>query len=82
MRIVWTIIVGLLVGMLARFFYPGPVPMALWLTALLGIGGSMAGGLIGSVIWKAPDGRFHPAGWVMSVLGAILLLWLYNTFGH
>jgi len=80
MGIVWTIIVGLIVGMLARWFYPGPVPMSWLLTALLGIGGSIVGGFISSVIWKSPDGKFHPAGWVMSILGAVILLWAYTKF--
>ena len=75
MGLVWTVVVGLVVGILARWFYPGPVPMAWWLTALLGIGGSIVGGFIGSLIWKSPDGQFHPAGWILSILGAMLLLW-------
>jgi len=36
--IIWAIIIGLIVGILARWFYPGAVPMAWWLTALIGIG--------------------------------------------
>jgi uncharacterized membrane protein YeaQ/YmgE (transglycosylase-associated protein family) len=80
MGLVWTIIVGLVVGILARWFYPGPVPMAWWLTALLGIGGSIVGGLVGRLIWRSPDGKFQTAGWIMSILGAMLLLWAYSTF--
>ncbi len=77
MGLIWTIIVGLIVGALARWLYPGAVPMAWWLTSLLGIGGSIVGGLISSLIWKSPDGRFHPAGWIMSIAGAMILLWGY-----
>ncbi len=75
-----TIIVGLIVGALARWFYPGTVPMAWWLTALLGIAGSIVGGFISSLIWKSPDGRFHPAGWVFSIIGAMILLYAYLNF--
>jgi uncharacterized membrane protein YeaQ/YmgE (transglycosylase-associated protein family) len=78
MGLIWTIIVGLIVGILARWFYPGPVPMAWWLTALIGIGGSVVGGFVGSLIWKSPDGNFHPAGWIMSILGAMVLLYGYT----
>ena len=78
MGIVWTVIVGLIVGTLARWFYPGPVPMAWWLTALVGIGGSIVGGFISSLIWKSPDGQFHPAGWILSIAGAMILLYGYT----
>ena len=80
MGIIGTIIVGFIVGVLARFFYPGAVPLGFWLTVALGIGGSIVGGLISSLIWKTPDGKFHPAGWIMSLIGALLLLWMYINF--
>jgi uncharacterized membrane protein YeaQ/YmgE (transglycosylase-associated protein family) len=78
--IIGMIIVGFIVGVLARFFYPGAVPLGFWLTVALGIGGSIVGGLISSLIWKTPDGKFHPAGWIMSLIGALLLLWVYINF--
>jgi len=80
MGIIGTIIVGFIVGVLARFFYPGAVPLGFWLTVALGIGGSLVGGVISSLIWKTPDGKFHPAGWIMSIVGALLLLWAYINF--
>ena len=80
MGIIGTIIVGFIVGVLARFFYPGAIPMGFLLTVALGIGGSLVGGLIGSLIWKSPDGKFQPAGWIMSIIGAVLLLWIYINF--
>ena len=80
MGIIGTIIVGFIVGVLARFFYPGAVPLGFWLTVALGIGGSIVGGLISSLIWKTPDGKFHPAGWILSIVGALLLLWAYINY--
>lgn len=80
MGIIGTIIVGFLVGVLARFFFPGTVPLGFWLTAALGVGGSIVGGVIGSLIFRTPDGKFHPAGWVLSIIGAMLIIWAYNTF--
>jgi len=53
--------------------------MAWWLTALLRHRRSIVGGFIGSLIWKSPDGQFHPAGWILSILGAMLLLWGYRA---
>lgn len=80
MSIIWMIIVGFIVGLLARFFYPGAVALGFWMTTALGIGGSLVGGVISSLIWKGPDGRFHPAGWIMSIIGALLLLYVYLNF--
>jgi len=78
--IIGIIIVGFIIGVLARFFYPGAVPLGFWLTVALGIGGSLVGGVISSLLWKTPDGKFHPAGWLLSLIGALLLLWVYINF--
>jgi uncharacterized membrane protein YeaQ/YmgE (transglycosylase-associated protein family) len=80
MGIIGTIIVGFIVGLLARFFYPGAVNMGFWMTTLLGIVGSLVGGFISSLIWRSPGGGFHPAGWIMSIIGAVIVLWVYFTF--
>jgi uncharacterized membrane protein YeaQ/YmgE (transglycosylase-associated protein family) len=77
MSIIGMIVVGFIVGLLARFFYPGAVNMTLTMTTLLGIGGSLVGGVIASLLWKPPDGKFHTAGWFLSILGSMLLIWLY-----
>lgn len=75
--IIWMIIVGFVVGLVARFFYPGAVGMGFWMTTLLGIGGSLVGGVIGSLVWKSPDGKFKPAGFFLSIVGALILIWGY-----
>lgn len=74
MGIIGTIIVGAIVGALARWLMPGEQKMGWILTILLGIGGSMAAGFVGQAI-----GWYHAgqgAGWIASVLGAIALLWV------
>ena len=80
MSIIWMIVVGFIVGVLARFFYPGAVGLGFWMTTLLGIGGSLVGGVISSLIFKSADGRFHPAGWILSIIGALILLYLYLNY--
>ncbi len=80
LHIIWMIIVGFIVGVIARFIYPGAVAMGFWLTVVLGIIGSIVGGLIGSAIWRSPNQKFHPAGIILSILGALIVLWLYFTF--
>jgi uncharacterized membrane protein YeaQ/YmgE (transglycosylase-associated protein family) len=74
MGIIGTIIVGLIVGALARFVMPGEQKLGWILTILLGIGGSMAAGFIGQALgwYQAGEG----AGWIASVLGAVLLLFV------
>jgi uncharacterized membrane protein YeaQ/YmgE (transglycosylase-associated protein family) len=78
MGFIWMVIVGLIVGALARFFYPGVVPMG-WLgTILLGIVGSLVGGVIGSMFSRGPG--FRPAGLILSVIGAVIVLWVYLNY--
>ena len=80
MSLIWMIIVGFIVGVLARWLYPGTITLGFWATAVVGIIGSLVGGVIGSVLWRSPDGKFHPAGWILSVVGALLVLWIYLTY--
>ena len=80
MGIIWTIIVGLIVGAIARWLMPGTQSMGWIMTSILGIAGSIVGGFVSSLIWKSPDGKFHPAGWFLSILGAIAVLWLWQRF--
>jgi len=82
MGIIGMIVVGFIVGLLARFFYPGAVSLGFWMTTLMGIGGSLVGGVIGSILWKSSDGRFHPAGWFLSIIGAMILIWAYLNFAR
>jgi uncharacterized membrane protein YeaQ/YmgE (transglycosylase-associated protein family) len=80
MSIIGMIIVGFIVGVLARFFYPGAVNLGFWMTTLLGIGGSLVGGVIASIVWRPTDGKFHTSGWFLSIVGAMLLIWLYLNY--
>ena len=65
---------GLVVGAIARFLLPGEQKMGWILTILLGIAGSVVAGVIGRALgWYAPD---QPVGWIASVLGAVLVLFI------
>ncbi|HMR71305.1 MAG TPA: GlsB/YeaQ/YmgE family stress response membrane protein [Rubrivivax sp.] len=74
MGIIGTIIVGAIVGALARWLMPGEQKMGWILTILLGIGGSMLAGYVGQAIgwYQAGQG----AGWIASIVGAVVLLWV------
>jgi uncharacterized membrane protein YeaQ/YmgE (transglycosylase-associated protein family) len=81
LHIIWSIIVGFIVGWIAKTIMG--MHMAFWLTTVLGIGGSVIGGLIARIFSKpAPGSAFHPAGFILSIIGAILLLWLWGMFAH
>ena len=72
------IIIGLIVGALAKFVMPGRDPGGIIVTILIGIAGSFVGTFIGRAIGLYRQGQ--GAGFIMSLLGAILLLWLYRMF--
>ena len=85
--IIWQLIVGLIVGVIARLLLPGrealPDGALGWLlTALLGVAGAFLGGWIGRTLFPWADGGYT-AGWIMSIVGAILLLLLVRLiFGR
>ena len=79
-HIVWMIIVGFIVGVVARFVYPGAIELGFWATSVVGIIGSLVGGVIGGLIWRSADGKFHPAGFILSVVGALVVIWVYLNF--
>jgi uncharacterized membrane protein YeaQ/YmgE (transglycosylase-associated protein family) len=78
MAILWTIIIGLLIGVVAKFLMPGKDPGGFIITILLGIAGSFLAGVIGRALGWYHEGE--PAGFIFSVVGAILLLLLYRLF--
>lgn len=74
---IWWLIIGLIAGALARLIMPGRDPMGLIATMVLGIVGSIVGGLLAGLIWRTDTG-FHPAGLFLSLLGAIFALWIWR----
>ena len=75
LHVLWSIIVGFFVGLIARHFVDGVEVVGFWMTAVLGIGGSIAGGLLARLFSRpAEDAKFHPAGFFLSIIGAIVLL--------
>ena len=81
LHFIWSIIIGFIVGLVARSVMH--VPMDFPMTVLLGIGGSIVGGLIARLFSSpAPGTPFHPAGILMSIVGSVLLLYGYLHFWH
>ena len=78
MAILSTILVGLIVGAIAKLLMPGKDPGGFIVTILLGIAGALIATYSGQAIgWYKPG---QPAGWIMSIVGAMILLLLYRLF--
>lgn len=74
---------GLVVGLIARLLLPGRMNMGLLMTMVLGIVGAIVGGFLYSLVQGAPAEPFSLAGnawhgWVVSIIGAVLVLWVYG----
>jgi len=79
LHVIWMFIVGIVVGAIARFIMPGSEHLGMLMTGVLGIAGSIVGGLIARIFSKPADGAaFHPAGIILSVIGALILLYAWN----
>jgi uncharacterized membrane protein YeaQ/YmgE (transglycosylase-associated protein family) len=76
MSILWTIIIGLIVGALAKLVMPGKDPGGFIVTTLLGIVGALVGSWLGRALGLYSPGQ--PAGWIMSVVGAVIVLAIYR----
>lgn len=86
--IIGWVVAGLIVGFLARFLLPGRQDMGVGLTIILGIVGAVVGGFISSLMFgpnMMTDGTYNYAvatawpGWIMAILGGVLVLWLVTT---
>jgi uncharacterized membrane protein YeaQ/YmgE (transglycosylase-associated protein family) len=82
MGIIGFLVFGLIIGLLARAIFPGRQAMGWLMTAVLGMVGSLVGGLIGHALFggnSQADGTwgFTPGGWISSIVGALIVLWAY-----
>jgi uncharacterized membrane protein YeaQ/YmgE (transglycosylase-associated protein family) len=84
MSFIGWLIVGLIAGGLARLLIPGRQAMGLLMTMLLGLAGSLIGGLISAAVlgYDPAEPGFHPGGLLMSTLGALILLGLYVAYAN
>ena len=80
MHFLWSILIGFVVGLVARALMPGPNPMGFILTTILGVVGSLAASYVGQAMgWYAAGGG---AGFIASVLGAMVLLFVYGLIAR
>jgi uncharacterized membrane protein YeaQ/YmgE (transglycosylase-associated protein family) len=77
MGIIWALIIGLVVGAIAKLLMPGRDPGGILITMLLGVAGSIVANLVGSAAgWYGPN---EGAGFIASIIGAILVLAIYRA---
>ncbi|BAT19368.1 GlsB/YeaQ/YmgE family stress response membrane protein [Asaia bogorensis] len=78
MHLIWTLIVGFFVGLIAKFLMPGRDPGGFIITIFLGVAGALLASWIGQKLHFYHPGQ--PAGFVASVFGAMILLLIYRLF--
>lgn len=74
--LLWELLIGLIVGAVAKLLMPGKDPGGIFITMAIGIAGSIGATFIGQAIGWYKQGQ--SAGFIMSVVGAVLLLWIYR----
>jgi len=78
------IIIGLLAGAVARLLLPGPDPIGILGTIIVGIIGSFVGGFLGYVLFNhdLKEGALQPSGFLGSIIGAVIVLMIYRGMSH
>ena len=80
MTFLWMVLVGLVVGVIAKMLMPGRDPGGAIVTILLGIAGSVIAGVLGRSVGWYTEGQ--PAGFLASIVGAILILFVYRSIAN
>ena len=78
MHLLWTALIGLVVGALAKFIMPGKDPGGIIVTMLIGIAGSFLGTWLGRMVGHYQEGE--SAGFLMSLVGGLILLGIYHLY--
>lgn len=81
--IIEMIVVGLIAGAIARLIVPGKQNMSIPMTIVCGIIGSFVGGFLGYLIFAhdRSQGALQPSGWIGSIVGAVIVVFLWTRFG-
>ena len=77
LELIWIVVIGAVTGALAKFVMPGPDAGGFFVTALLGMGGALVATLLGRAVGLYGPGQ--GAGFIASIIGAILVLFVYRT---
>lgn len=87
LHIIWSVVVGFIVGVIAKWLFGAvfhdPISAGFLVTVIIGIVGSVIGGAIAMLISRPPPGsQFHAAGFLLSIVGGILLLFILHSVAH
>jgi len=74
--LIWSAIIGLIAGALAKLVMPGKDPGGIWITMALGVGGGILATILGRMVGWYKEGE--AGGFIAAFLGALLLLWIYR----
>jgi uncharacterized membrane protein YeaQ/YmgE (transglycosylase-associated protein family) len=80
LHLLWTALIGLVVGAIAKLIMPGKDPGGIFITMLFGIAGSFLGTYLGRLIGRYQE--YQSAGFLMSLVGALILLGIYHLIGR
>jgi uncharacterized membrane protein YeaQ/YmgE (transglycosylase-associated protein family) len=78
MGLIWTLIIGVVVGAIAKLLMPGKDPGGFWITMVLGVAGAFVGTFLGRSLGLY--GADQSAGFIASIVGAVVLLGIYRLF--
>ena len=78
MSLIWTLIIGVIVGAIAKLLMPGKDPGGFWITMVLGVAGAFVGTFLGRALGLYAGDQ--SAGFIASIVGAVVLLAIYRMF--
>ena len=81
MQILGLILIGIVIGVLARLVMPGRQPIGVLMTILLGIGGAIVGGVVASAIGEGDIFELNAIGTIVGIIAAVLLIAVATAFG-
>ncbi len=84
MNWLWMFLVGLVVGIVAKFLMPGKDPGGFIVTGLLGVAGMFVGGFLSNLVFGTGpiNGNVQPSGFIGGVIGSLILLAIYRVFNR
>lgn len=78
-NLAFLVLIGLIIGTMARWWNPASYPHGMPITMTIGVIGALLGGVLSWMFWPPTEVPFHVGGLLISILGALAVLWLYSA---